>query len=245
MIMDINQVNINRIINKIDENSDVELIKEYYNNLKESYNHQSLLHLFVKNKYDEKKCLLAIQLLLDANINPNFLDRNNNNFIQAAINTGYSPKFIYQITEDSFNHHLYRNYYKKSIIASAIKSKSYKEEELEDLYCLLADYNYDVHENLETLMKKSNYYTNEEIAKFKNFVANDKLDYYKMLKEKIFLIGRIEKQKNKELNITDEKKVINFSELNNIKCFNEENLEKSNNTPKQYGKVIYYNFNKN
>ena len=94
-------------------------------------------------------------------------------------------------------------------------------------------------------MKKSNYYTNEEIAKFKNFVANDKLDYYKMLKEKIFLIGRIEKQKNKELNITDEKKVINFSELNNIKCFNEENLEKSNNTPKQYGKVIYYNFNKN
>ena len=53
-----------------------------------------ILMSFVKKLYDEEKCLLAIQTLFQYGVNPNYKDVKGNNFIQVALETGYSEEFI-------------------------------------------------------------------------------------------------------------------------------------------------------
>jgi hypothetical protein len=56
---------------------------------------RNLVQELVSRKYDEDDCLMAIRtLLIKGDLSANHVDKYGRNFIQIAINTGYSDKFI-------------------------------------------------------------------------------------------------------------------------------------------------------
>lgn len=106
---------------------------------------QSLLHLFVDKKYEEKKCLLAIKSLLIAGLNPNLVDDFRYNFIQTALYAGYSENFILQITTEAIKYGLDVNHIDSdldTIMHTAIYSDDYTGE-LNELYKLLCSHGFD------------------------------------------------------------------------------------------------------
>lgn len=107
-------------------------------NVKDESN-QSLLHIFVDEKYDEEKCFLVIKTLLEMGLSPNLEDDFKYNFIQTALYQGYSERFILKISEEGFKHGMYVNHQdsdRDTIIHTAIYSDDYlgKIDEILKLY---------------------------------------------------------------------------------------------------------------
>lgn len=139
---------IERLLPKLnlDIDNNVTKILSYYKTLQYSdKDDQSLLHVFVSNKFDERKCYLAIQALLNAGINPNLEDCYGKNFIQTALYTGYSSDFIIDIINESLKYDLDINHIDEdndNLMHVAIYSNNYTDE-LIDIYSFLIDKGFD------------------------------------------------------------------------------------------------------
>lgn len=127
----------------------IEIIKEICLKRKD-WNYNDLFYCLTVNKYDEEKCFRAIMALLDNGVNPNYTVLNGqNNFIQNAINNGYSEEFISSILSasllpfDSKSMNInYVSYGGDTILHSAIKSDKYDGSIL-SLYKILVDLGFD------------------------------------------------------------------------------------------------------
>ena len=112
-----------------DIESNKKKIKLHFGNIKLiNQENQNLLHIFVDNKYDEKKCFLAIKTLLELGVNPNHTSDYKYNFIQRALYSNYSEEFILKISEEAFKHGLNPNHQeedKDTVIFTAIYSEDY------------------------------------------------------------------------------------------------------------------------
>lgn len=123
-----------------DIESNKKKIKFHFGNEKLiNQDNQTLLHIFVDSTYDEEKCFLAIQTLLEMGVNPNHEDEFKYNFIQTALYTNYSESFILKIAEEAFKYGLNPNHQdaeKDTVIHTAIYSEDYfgGVEELLKLY---------------------------------------------------------------------------------------------------------------
>jgi len=108
---------------------------------------KNLVQELVSRKYDENDCLLAIKTLFkEKRLDPNHLDKNGLNFIQNAINTGYSQSFICNCIRQTLSMGLDVNHKDSkgnTIIHSAIESTNYKGSFVEVLK-LVYDYGFDV-----------------------------------------------------------------------------------------------------
>ena len=124
-----------------DLESNKKKLRLHFGNIKlvNGENKQTLLHIFVDEKYDEEKCFEVIRSLLAMGVNPNHIDDLGYNFIQLALYTGYSEEFMLKIATEAFKYGLNPNHQdtdKDTAIHSAIYSEDYfgKIEELLKLY---------------------------------------------------------------------------------------------------------------
>ena len=114
-------------------------------NIKDDSN-QSLLHIFVDEKYDEVRCFLVIRTLLEMGLSPNSEDDFKYNFIQTALYTGYSETFILNIVKEAFKYYLYVNHQdsdKDTVIHTAIYSDDYLGK-IDELLKLYISYGFDI-----------------------------------------------------------------------------------------------------
>lgn len=124
-----------------DLESNKKKLRLHFGNIKlvNGENKQTLLHIFVDEKYDEEKCFEVIRALLAMGVNPNHIDDLGYNFIQLALYTGYSEEFMLKIATEAFKYGLNPNHQdtdKDTAIHSAIYSEDYfgKIDELLKLY---------------------------------------------------------------------------------------------------------------
>ena len=124
-----------------DLESNKKKLRLHFGNIKlvNAENKQTLLHIFVDEKYDEEKCFEVIRSLLAMGVNPNHIDDLGYNFIQLALYTGYSEEFMLKIATEAFKYGLNPNHQdtdKDTAIHSAIYSEDYfgKIDELLKLY---------------------------------------------------------------------------------------------------------------
>ena len=91
-----------------DDFDNIKKIRKVFGSLSyQDENSISILHILVKQKYNEQKCLLAIRSLLKFGINPNLEDNNSKcNFIQIAIYNGYSKEFILKVIKEALKYNL-------------------------------------------------------------------------------------------------------------------------------------------
>lgn len=188
-----NQNQIKELLSKMTEDSDSNLkkIKKTFGSLEYlDESNQSLLHIFVDDKYDENACFLAIKTLLQAGLSPNLEDEFNYNFIQTALYAGYSEEFILKILEKSLDYNLDVNHVdsdKDTIVHTAIYSDDYLGK-IENIYTLLCNNGFDSTKtcsegrNLveamcyqQQYLKTGNYikqYTDLQISEFKKLVLS-------------------------------------------------------------------------
>ena len=109
---------------------------------------KNLVQELVSRKYDETKCSIALRTLFrKAGLNPNHLDKNGLNFVQTAINTGYSQNFVCDCIRQTLalgydvNH---QDNAGNTVIHSAINSTNFKEGFI-DILKLVDVHGYDVH----------------------------------------------------------------------------------------------------
>ncbi len=123
-----------------------DLLKEIFPDLNyRNQDNQSILHILVDNKYNERKCVLAIKALLYCGLNPNLQDDDGRNFIQAALSIGYSEAFILNIIAESLKYDLDVNQvdkYGDTIMYTAIYAYHYRGG-IESIYDLLCSNGYD------------------------------------------------------------------------------------------------------
>ena len=136
---------------------------------------KNLVQELVSRKYDETKCSIALRTLFrKAGLNPNHLDKNGLNFVQTAINTGYSQNFVCDCIRQTLalgydvNH---QDNAGNTVIHSAINSTNFKEGFIDILK--LVDVNgYDVHlknvngKEISDLVFESNKYTKMDKMKY-------------------------------------------------------------------------------
>lgn len=129
-----------------DINSNIRKIIKAFGSLEYTdEDNQSLLHIFVDNKYDEDSCFLAIQSLLETGLSPNLEDDFNYNFIQTALYAGYSEQFILKIISEALKYHLDVNHVdsdQDTMVHTAIYSDNYLGE-VERIYELFCSNGYD------------------------------------------------------------------------------------------------------
>lgn len=122
------------------------LLKEIFPDLNyRNQNNQSILHILVDHKYNERQCVLAIKALFYYGVSPNLQDDAGCNFIQTALNTGYSESFILNIITASLEYDLDVNHvdnYGDTIMYTAIYSDNYQGG-IEMIYDLLCSNGYD------------------------------------------------------------------------------------------------------
>ena len=109
---------------------DIHVVNEYGENL---------LHVFTSEKYDEEKCFALIKTLLINGVNPNHLDNCKYDFIQTAIDTGYSETFVMNCIREALKHSYNVNNQDEdgdTIMHNAINADDYKSG-LIDLFNLL------------------------------------------------------------------------------------------------------------
>lgn len=180
----LNTNNIKELLSNMnqDVNFNIKKIKKAFGSLEYTDDeNQSLLHILVDNKYDEGKCFLAIQSLLKAGLSPNLESDFNYNFIQTALYTGYSEKFILNIISEALKYNLDVNHIdsdKDTIVHTAIYSDDYLGE-IERIYELLCSNGYDSSKidhdgkNLIEAMIFQKQYSDSQIERFKKlYTAN-------------------------------------------------------------------------
>ena len=136
---------------------------------------KNLVQELVSRKYDETKCSIALRTLFrKAGLNPNHLDKNGLNFVQTAINTGYSQNFVCDCIRQTLalgydvNH---QDNAGNTVIHSAINSTNFKEGFI-DILKLVDVHGYDVHlknengKEISDLVFESNKYTKIDKMKY-------------------------------------------------------------------------------
>lgn len=153
----IDENKIQKLLNTLDADYDSNVLKmslEFGNlNNKDEYNN-TLLHTLVGNVYNKYKCYNAICVLLSYGLDPNTENNLGHNFIQVAINSGYSEDFIKSIIKAAFLKSLDPNHVDKegnTMVHTAIHSKNYNGL-IYTIYKLLIEYGFD--SNIEN--KKGN-----------------------------------------------------------------------------------------
>lgn len=108
---------------------------------------RNLVQELVSRKYDEKQVFLAIRTLFKkVKLDPNHVDKNGLNFIQTAINTGYSQQFICECIKLTVPLGLEVNHKDadgNTIIHSAILATNYRDS-IADMLMLLTANGYDI-----------------------------------------------------------------------------------------------------
>lgn len=136
---------------------------------------KNLVQELVSRKYDETKCSIALRTLFrKAGLNPNHLDKNGLNFVQTAINTGYSQNFVCDCIRQTLalgydvNH---QDNAGNTVIHSAINSTNFKEGFI-DILKLVDVHGYDAHlknengKEISDLVFESNKYTKIDKMKY-------------------------------------------------------------------------------
>lgn len=168
------------------ESNKKKLLNHFGNiNVKDESN-QSLLHIFVDEKYDEEKCFLAIKTLLEMGLSPNLEDDFKYNFIQTALYQGYSESFILKISEEAFKYNMYVNHQdsdKDTIIHTAIYSDDYLGR-IDEILKLYISYGFDI----DSICKEA-----------RNIVEAMESEYHKYKDEDIERIRAIYEARKKEI----------------------------------------------
>ena len=109
---------------------------------------KNLVQELVSRKYDETKCSIALRTLFrKAGLNPNHVDKNGLNFVQTAINTGYSQNFVCDCIRQTLalgyevNH---QDNEGNTIVHTAINATNFKDS-FTDLLKLVDVHGYDAH----------------------------------------------------------------------------------------------------
>jgi hypothetical protein len=136
---------------------------------------KNLVQELVSRKYDETKCSIALRTLFrKAGLNPNHLDKNGLNFVQTAINTGYSQNFVCDCIRQTLalgydvNH---QDNAGNTVIHSAINSTNFKEGFI-DILKLVDVHGYDAHlknengKEISDLVFESSKYTKIDKMKY-------------------------------------------------------------------------------
>jgi len=218
-----------------DTNSNVKKIKKIFGSLQyKDEENQSLLHIFVDNKYDESKCFLAIKSLLDAGFNPNLKSDFEYNFIQIALYTGYSEDFIIKIIKEALKHNLNINHVdsdKDTIMHTAIYSDDYLDNII-NIYILLCENGFDsnkVDHNNRNLLQAMIYqkqYSDEQIKEFQKL-------FVKQIKNNTFLMPQNQEERKEISKKIENQNISNLpkTSTNNITKEEIKELEK-------YGKIL-------
>lgn len=145
-MLNVNSIKVLLLNMTQDINSNIKKIRKAFGSLEYiDDDNQSLLHIFVDNKYNEEKCFLAIQSLLKVGLSPNLEANFNYNFIQTALYTGYNEKFILDIISEALKYNLDVNHVDSdgdTIVHTAIYSDDYLGK-VERIYELLCSNGYD------------------------------------------------------------------------------------------------------
>lgn len=183
---------LSKMINNINYNK--KIINNKLGNLKyKDDTNQTLLHIFVDNKYDERKCFLAIKSLLELGLDVNAEDDFEYNFIQTALYAGYSEKFILDIIKESLKYNLDVNHVdedKDTIMHTAIYSDDYTGEVI-NIYNLLVDNGFDStkvdkdNRNLIDAMIHQKQYSVSQIKELANIFIENIVDNQKQYKIRV------------------------------------------------------------
>ena len=136
---------------------------------------KNLVQELVSRKYDETKCSIALRTLFrKAGLNPNHLDKNGLNFVQTAINTGYSQNFVCDCIRQTLalgydvNH---QDNAGNTVIHTAINATNFKEGFI-DILKLVDVHGYDAHlknengKEISDLVFESSKYTKMDKMKY-------------------------------------------------------------------------------
>lgn len=143
---------INKILSKMEFGEleqNLELLEYAFDDLSAVSNRtgRNLVQELVGRKYDEKQVFAAIRTLFKkASLDPNHVDKKGMNFIQTAINTGYSQKFICDCIRQTLALGLDVNHKDNegnTIVHSAILATNYRDS-IADLLTLLTAHGYDI-----------------------------------------------------------------------------------------------------
>ena len=187
-------------------------------NIKDDSN-QSLLHIFVDEKYDEQKCFLVIRTLLEMGLSPNLEDDFKYNFIQTALYAGYSENFILNIVKEAFKYNLYVNHEdsdKDTVIHTAIYSDDYlgKVDELLKLYI---SHGFDI----DSICKEG-----------RNIIEAMEFQYDKYKEEDVKRLKAIYDERKKVIKKRN-KEIYNESKENKSNINNNKNFKQKEEIPKQ------------
>lgn len=184
----INENSIKKMLSKMTSNVHLNLCEickvfERLNYIDEE--EQSILHILTNEHYDEEKCFMAIQSLLEEGLSPNSVDYFKYNFIQTALYAGYSEKFILNIISESLKYDLNVNHVDEdgdTIMHTAIYSDDYTGN-IEKIYELLFNNGFEPsiedsvgRDIIEAMIYQSQLYgkyTNKEIESFKNKIIGN------------------------------------------------------------------------
>ena len=165
---------ISKILSKMEfgaQEQNLELLEYAFDDLSAVSNRtgRNLVQELVSRKYDEKQVFLAIRTLFKTvKLDPNHVDKNGLNFIQTAINTGYSQQFICECIkltvplELDVNH---KDSNGNTIIHSTILATNYRDS-IADMLMLLTANGYDIEAKNEE--KKNVCQLAMESTKYKN-----------------------------------------------------------------------------
>lgn len=196
-----------------DLDKNIKIIYEKFSNLYYlDEDNQTLLHIFLSNKFDERETILAIKSLLKCGrLDPNLKDDCGYNFIQTALHNGYSEKFILElisVTLASSNRLLNVNTIDcngNTIVHTAINSEKYHDN-IVSIYSVLCNNGFDSTKKnnyneslLDALNDNKDKFDKQEIIKFKQ-LFNDKTN---------FLIEN--KEHDKDVPIDEKNFLINIS----------------------------------
>ena len=137
---------------------------------KDEYGENILHYMVTKHIYNEKECFLAVKTLLYRGVDPNYLDNCNYNFIQTAIDTGYSEEFICLCIKEALKYGLDINNQDEdgdTIVHGAIKADDYHDG-IGMILKILMENSYNPHiknnkgKTIDELVFKSKKYSNQE-----------------------------------------------------------------------------------
>jgi hypothetical protein len=142
---------------------------------------KNIIQELVSRKYDEKKLEVAIRTLFrKLNFDPNHLDKRQRNFVQLAIQTGYSCNFVCDCTRMSLARGIDVNHTDDlgdTVVHTAIKSTNFKDSftpllKLVDVHGYKASTKNNDGKDISDLIFESHKY--DKIAKMK--IISDMID---------------------------------------------------------------------
>lgn len=167
---------------------------------------ETILHILADKIYDEKKSFLAIKSLLQYGFNPNAVDKNNCNFIQAALKNNCSEEYILKLINESLKYNLdvnHVNNLNENIMHVAIYNK-YNKNQLLNIFDLLIRNGFDI--SKVDCRGRSIY----NAALIEKVFTEDEV---KKVKDKVIEVSTLKKGNNKMENSKENKSINNVSKV--------------------------------